>query len=60
MGTFLDHLLDAEGQRRTLHEREKRERAEIRDDYAKRQSSRPQASVARSHAGSPVKGPEGT
>lgn len=60
MGTFLDHLRDAEGQRRTLDEREKREQAEIREDYAKRQASRPQVSVARSHALSSVTKPPGS
>jgi hypothetical protein len=58
MGTFLDHLRDAEGQRRTLREREKREQAEIRKDYAKRQASRSQASVVRSHTDSETSGPE--
>jgi hypothetical protein len=58
MGTFLDHLRDAEGQRRTLDEREKRERAEIREDYAKRQASRTRTSVVRSHESSPVPGSE--
>lgn len=60
MGTFLDHLRDAEGQRQTLHEREKREQAEIRKDYVKRQASRAQVSVVRSHSRSSVTGPEGS
>jgi hypothetical protein len=48
MGTFLDHLQDAERQRQSLHQREQRERAEIRVDYIKRSAVRPRESVRRS------------
>jgi hypothetical protein len=48
MGSFLDHLEDAERQRRTLGQREQRERAEIRAEYTKRNATRRHESVMRS------------
>lgn len=54
MGSFLDHLEDAERKRRTLRERERREQAEIRVEYTKRQAARAQESIKRS---SPPGGP---
>jgi hypothetical protein len=48
MGSFLDHLEDAERQRRSLGQREQRERAEIRAEYTKRNAGRRHESVMRS------------
>lgn len=48
MGSFLDHLEDAERQRRSEREREHRERAEIRIDYTRRSAARPRESIKRS------------
>lgn len=48
MGSFLDHLEDAERKRRTLREREHREQAEIRVEYTKRQAARAHESIKRS------------
>jgi len=48
MGSFLDHLEDAERKRRTLRKREQRERAEIRVEYTKRRAARQDESVKRS------------
>ena len=45
---FLDHLADAEQQRRTLRQREQRERAEIHAEYSKRSAARRQETVVRS------------
>lgn len=59
MGSFLDHLEDAERQRRVLRQREQRERAEIREEYAKRHSSRSHESVARSTTPRPAARPKG-
>ena len=48
MGSFLDHLQDAERQGRSLRLREQRERAEIAVEYMKRNATRRHESVARS------------
>lgn len=48
MGSFLEHLEDAERQLRSLRQREQRERAEIRAEYVKRNAVRRHESVARS------------
>jgi hypothetical protein len=48
MGSFLDHLQDAERQRRSLGQREQRERAEIRAEYTKRNAIRRHEFVVRS------------
>jgi hypothetical protein len=48
MASFLEHLEDAEQQRRTLRQREQRERAEIHAEYSKRSAARRQETVVRS------------
>jgi hypothetical protein len=48
MGSFLDHLEDADKQRRALRQREERERAEIRADYVQRNATRRHESIKRS------------
>jgi hypothetical protein len=60
MGSFLDHLEDAERQRRTLGQREQRERAEIRAEYTKRNATRRHESVMRSSTPRPRPAQEGS
>jgi hypothetical protein len=60
MGSFLDHLQDAERERRSLRVREQRERAEIHVEYVKRQAARPYQSVIRSSTPRPGQTPEGS
>jgi hypothetical protein len=58
MASFLDHLQDAERQRQSTRQREQRERAEIRVEYAKRNAGRRHESILRSSEPRPIPAPD--